>query len=433
VTALSPTGARHPFVWVPSLYVAEALPFVGTMMVSVLMYKSLGLSDGQIAMFTSLVAWPWSLKPLWSGFMERAHSKRHLVAATQIAAGVGFALIAFCLPSAGFVVWSLALFAFVAFASASHDIAADGLYIESLRGDQQAQYIGYASGFWNVGRVLAQGGLVWIAGRLEIVHGPRVAWGVVMGLFAAILILLGLYHWRVLPAAPGVARARVRPPVGEELREVVVTFFRKKHVLWGLAFVVLYRFAEGQAMKILPLFLRADREKGGLGLPTDTVGLIYGIFGALACIAGAILGGHFASKRRLQDALLPLCLIFNLPYLAYVALAFLQPTDLAVVSAAVVVEWFGYGFGFVAVTLFMMQQLASGAYRMSHYAIATSAMNLGLLLPGTWSGWLSDWLGYRQFFLWVMASTLVSIIVASRVPFKTDDEIACETPATHAA
>jgi PAT family beta-lactamase induction signal transducer AmpG len=422
------SAVRNPFTWVPSLYVAEALPFVGTMMVSVLMYKSLGLSDGQIAMFTSLVAWPWSLKPLWSGLMERARSKRHLVAATQVAAGVGFALIALCLPSAGFVGWSLALFAFVAFASASHDIAADGLYIESLRSDQQAQYIGYASGFWNFGRVVAQGGLVWVAGKIELVYGPRPAWMIVMGLFGAILVLLGLYHWRALPATTGV-RLAARPPVGEELRDVVVTFLRKKHVVWGLAFVVLYRFAEGQAMKILPLFLRADREKGGLGLPTDTVGLIYGIFGALACIAGAILGGHFAAKRRLRDALLPLCLVFNLPYLAYVALAVLQPTDLTVVSAAVIVEWFGYGFGFVAVTLFMMQQLASGAYKMSHYAIATSAMNLGLLLPGTWSGWLSDWLGYRQFFLWVMVSTIVSIVVASRVPFKSEDEIAYENAA----
>lgn len=186
-------------------------------------------------------------------------------------------------------------------------------------------------------------------------------------------------------------------------------------------------------MKILPLFLRADRARGGLGLATDLVGVAYGTLGAIACIAGAVLGGHFAARRGLRAALLPLCATFNLPYLCYVALAWAQPSTIGPVAAAIVVEWFGYGFGFVAVTLFMMQQMASGRYKMSHYAIATSAMNLGLILPGAWSGWLSDHLGYRRFFLWVMASTIVSFLVAWRVPFKTDAELAAEEPADAAA
>jgi PAT family beta-lactamase induction signal transducer AmpG len=343
---------------------------------------------------------------------------------------VAFAFLALTLSADAFVRASLAMFALIAFTSASHDIAADGLYIEALRPDQQARYIGYAGGFWNIGRVLAVGGLVWLAGVLEHTQGPVVAWGIVMSLFGAILIALGIYHSRMLPSARRTIEAKSAREITRELKDVAQSFFAKRHVYWGLAFVILYRFAEGQAMKILPLFLRAERERGGLGLSTETVGITYGAFGAAACIVGSILGGHFAATRPLRRAILPLCLAFNLPYLAYLFLAFTQPTNLAIIGAAVVVEWLGYGFGFVAVTLFMMQQLATGPYKMSHYAFATSAMNLGLILPGLWSGWLSDLLGYRYFFLWVMAATTVSLLAAWRVPFKSAEELAGEnTPA----
>jgi PAT family beta-lactamase induction signal transducer AmpG len=412
--------------------VAEALPFVGTTAVSVLMYKSLGLTDTRIAVFTSLVAWPWSLKPLWSGLLESAGPKRRLVAGTQILAGAALALMALVIPLPAFATWSLALFAVVAFTSASHDIAADGLYIEALSNAQQARYIGYASGFWNLGRVMAAGGLVWMAGRLEAAKGPVVAWTTAMVLFGGVLVLFGLYHLRALPPAPSLAQSDARAR-SREFRDAVTTFFRKRHVWAGLLFVILYRFAEGQAVKILPLFLRASRDHGGLGLSTETVGITYGTFGAVACIAGSILGGHFASGRSLRERLLPLCVIFNVPYLAYVFLAWTQPANMGVITAAVVVEWFGYGFGFVAVTLFMMQQMASGRYKMSHYAIATSAMNLGLLLPGFWSGWLSDLVGYRIFFLWVIAASVVSLAAAWRVPFKSDDELAAEESEPRAA
>jgi len=425
---------KHPALWVPTLYVAEGIPFVATATVSVLMYKSLGLPDSKIAAFTSLVMWPWTLKPLWSPFMEMYKTKKFFVVATQFLGGLSFALLAFSLSSDSFVRYSLAFFALIAFNSATHDIAADGLYIASLSRENQAKFVGVQSACWNIGKVLAQGALVNVAGVLEKKLGPQAGWGIVMGVFATILILFSIYHRIMLPSGKPAQRVGSAKDTFREFWHVTVTFFRKKHVWWGIAFIILYRFAEGQAQKIFPLFLRADRARGGLGLSTNDVGIGYGWIGPLPFIAGSILGGYFASRLTLRRAMVPLCAIFNLPYIAYLFLAWVQPDSLAVVAGAIAVEMFGYGFGFVAVTLFMMQQMATGPYKMAHYAVATGVMNLGLMLPGFWSGYLSDAIGYKNFFVWVMASTVISFIVTWLVPFKTEAEIAGENEAVaHAA
>ena len=418
--------ATHPALWVPTLYTAEGLPFIATLVASVQMYKSLGLSDTQIAAMVSLVAWPWSLKPLWSGFMESFKTKKHFVVATQLIGGACFGLLALSLSSDSFVGWSLALFAIIAFNSATHDIAADGTYIEALSTEQQARFIGWQGAFWNLGKILAQGVFVALAGWLEGRQGPRAAWAIVMASMGALLIVFGLYHQRVLPAGRRAPQVKSTAEVFAEFWHVLTTFFQKRYVFWGLTFVLLYSLAEGQAQRILPLFLRAERDKGGLGLSTAEVGIAYGTFGAAAFVVGSICAGYFTARLNLRRALLPLCAIFNLPYIVYVFLAYAQPASFWVVTAAIVVEWFGYGFGFVAVTLFMMQQLATGKYKMSHYAIGTSAMNLGLILPGAWSGWLSDQIGYKNFFIWVMVSTVFSFVATWLVPFKSAEEIAAE-------
>jgi len=424
---------RHPALWVPTLYVAEGLPFVATGTVSVLMYKSLGLSDAKIAAFTSLVMWPWTLKPLWSPFMEMYRTKKFFVLSTQFLGGLSFALLAFSLSSDAFVRYSLAFFALIAFNSATHDIAADGLYIESLSKENQAKFVGVQGACWNIGKILAQGALVNVAGVLETKMGPKAGWAIVMGIFAAVLVLFSIYHRVMLPTGKQATRVGTTKDTLREFWHVTVTFFRKKHVWWGVAFIILYRFAEGQAQKIFPLFLRADRANGGLGLSTGDVGIGYGWIGPLPFILGSIVGGYFASKMTLRRALLPLCAIFNLPYLAYLFLAWTKPASLVVVAGAITVEMFGYGFGFVAVTLFMMQQMATGPYKMAHYAVATGVMNLGLILPGLWTGYLSDAIGYKNFFLWVMASTLISFIVTWLVPFKNEEEVAAENEATQLA
>lgn len=409
---------KHPATWVPTLYFSEGLPFVATATVSVLMYKSLGLSDAQIALFTTLVMWPWTLKPLWGPLLEMFKTKKHFVVATQFIGGVAFGLLALSLPLEGFLGYSLAMFVIIAFNSATHDIAADGLYINTLSPDEQARYVGWQGAFYNVAKVLSQGALVYIAGRLELTIGVTQAWMVVMGLFGAILILMGLYHLKMLPTGGTSTEVQSVGEAFQTFGKVVKSFFEKKHILWGLAFIILFRTAEGQLTKIVPLFMRASREDGGLGLLTSDIGIAYGIFGAAAFVLGSILGGYFVANRGLKSSIFILAVIFNVPDAVYAYLAYTVPESFVIICTAITIEWFGYGFGFVGIILFMMQQIAPGKYKMAHYAFATAVMNLGFMLPSMISGYISDYLGYKNFFLWVMVATIPSFLVAWYVPFK---------------
>lgn len=412
------TKQRHPATWVPTLYFSEGLPFVATATVSVLMYKSLGLTDAQIAFFTTLVMWPWTLKPLWGPLLEMFKTKKHFVVITQFIGGICFGLLALTLPLEGFMQYSLIMFVIIAFNSATHDIAADGVYINTLDSKQQAQYVGWQGAFYNVAKVLSQGALVYVAGKLELTIGVTEAWMVVMGLFGAILILLSLYHLKMLPSGGSSTRVETVSEAFRTFKEVVISFFQKKNVLWGLAFIILFRSAEGQLTKIVPLFMRATREEGGLGLLTSDIGIAYGIFGAAAFVLGSILGGYFVARRGLKSSIFLLCIIFNVPDVVYAYLAFDLPENFAIICAAISLEWFGYGFGFVGIILFMMQQIAPGKYKMAHYAFATAVMNLGFMLPSMVSGYVSDYLGYKNFFLWVLVATIPSFLAAWFVPFK---------------
>jgi PAT family beta-lactamase induction signal transducer AmpG len=268
---------------------------------------------------------------------------------------------------------------------------------------------------------------VYLAGRLEKSIGVVPAWTIVMCSFGAILILMSIYHWHFLPTGGKSSQVKTVRETLTTFWDVVVTFFEKKYIIWGIVFLVLYRFAEGQAIKIVPLFMRAAREHGGLGLSTEDVGVLYGFFPPIAYILGSILSGYFASKRGLRKALLVLCAFFNIPFAVYTFLAILQPTDFVTITGLVVFEYFGYGFGFVGLILYMMQQIAPGRYKMAHYAFATSLMQLGFLIPSMISGFVSDFLGYRDFFIWVMIATIPSFLVAWLVPFRdTSSEGAVE-------
>ncbi len=412
-----------PARWVPTLYFAEGLPFVAIAVVSTLMYKGLGVSDAQIAFWTSLVMLPWTLKPLWGPLLEMFRTKKWFVVLTQSVVGVCFALLAFALPLSSFFQYTLALFAIIAFNGATHDIAADGLYISVLSPKRQSEFVGWQGASYNVAKIFTQGFLVYIAGQLENSIGILHAWMIVMGVFGAIMLLLGLYHSRFLPAG---ADAGAKPTAKEAMRtigDVIRTFFTKKHIWAGIAFIILYRFAEGQAVKIVPLFMKAAREHGGLALTTSEIGIIYGTFGAAAFVVGSILAGYFTARRGLRKSLLILCAFFNIPFAVYAFLAITQPTQLLVIGAAVVFEYFGYGFGFVGLTLFMMQQIAPGKYRTAHYAFATGIMSLGMMIPSMLSGFVSDWLGYRDFFIWVVVATIPSFLVTWLVPFReTEDD-----------
>lgn len=436
------TNGRSPISWVPTLYFAMGMPFVVLNMVCVLMFKGLDVSDAQIALWTSIIMFPWTLKPLWSPLLEMYKTKKFFVIVTQIATGCIFGLVALALHLPNFFAVCIALLAVIALSGATHDVAADGVYMASLSKDDQARYIGWQGAFYNIAKIAATGGLVMLAGVL-IKHftgdvntldaaaaavakrqGTVMAWTVIMAVIGVIMVLLGLYNAKFVPADHRDATAD-RPGLKEtmiELGNVFVDLFRKRHIIYYIFFIILYRFAEGFVMKIVPLFLKADRANQGLGLSEEQIGLCYGTFGAAAFVIGSILAGYYVAHRGLQKSLFSLCCVFNLPFVAYTLLAIYQPESLWLIGGGIVLEYFGYGFGFVGLTLFMMQQIAPGKHQMAHYAFASGIMNLGVMLPGMLSGYVSDWLGYRDFFIFVLVCTIPAFLITWFVPFTYPDK-----------
>lgn len=436
------TNGRSPISWVPTLYFAMGMPFVVLNMVCVLMFKGLDVSDAQIALWTSIIMFPWTLKPLWSPLLEMYKTKKFFVIVTQIATGCIFGLVALALHLPDFFAVCIALLAVIALSGATHDVAADGVYMASLSKEDQARYIGWQGAFYNIAKIAATGGLVMLAGVL-IKHftgdvstldataaavakrqGTVMAWTVIMAVIGLIMVLLGLYNAKFVPADHRDATAE-RPGFKEtmvELGNVFVDLFRKRHIIYYIFFIILYRFAEGFVMKIVPLFLKADRANQGLGLSEEEIGLCYGTFGAAAFVIGSILAGYYVAHRGLQKSLFSLCCVFNLPFVAYTLLAIYQPESLWLIGGGIVLEYFGYGFGFVGLTLFMMQQIAPGKHQMAHYAFASGIMNLGVMLPGMLSGYVSDWLGYRNFFIFVLVCTIPAFLITWFVPFTYPDK-----------
>ena len=415
-------NTKHPLSWVPSTYFAMGLPFIVINQTAALMYKDLGISDTEITKWTSLIILPWSLKFLISPMLEMAKSKRIFVILTQLITAVMFYMVASTLGLNNFFSLSIALLAVVGLSGATHDIAADGLYIESLSTSQQAEYIGWQGAFYNIAKIVSSGGFVYLAGELGKSMGVIKGWAVVMVVLGVLMTVIGIVHIKTLPN-PINQQQRNAKEGFVVLWDVIKTFFEKKNIIYYFFFIILYRFAEGFAIKMAPLFLKASREAGGLGLSTSQIGTIYGTLGAAAFVIGSLLAGKFISKRGLKKTLLQLVLIFNIPFAVYFVLAFFQPENLAIISLAVIFEYFGYGFGFVGLTLFMMQQIAPGKYKMAHYAFATSIMNLGVMIPSYMSGALSDMLGYKMFFGWVVIATIPSILITKYVPFTNKEEI----------
>ena len=436
------TTGRSPISWVPTLYFAMGMPFVVLNMVCVLMFKGLDVSDAQIAFWTSLIMLPWTLKPLWSPLLEMYRTKKFFVITTQMATGCIFGLVALALHLPNFFAVCIALLAIIALSGATHDVAADGVYMAALSKDDQARYIGWQGAFYNIAKIAATGGLVMLAGELiehftgdtsamdaaaaatAKHHGTVMAWTAIMAVIGIVMVMLGLYNAKFVPGEEAKAKAD-RPNLAETMHDLVDTFvdlFRKRHIVYYIFFIVLYRFAEGFVMKIVPLFLKADRADQGLGLSETEIGLCYGTFGAAAFVIGSVLAGYYVAHRGLQKSLFSLCCVFNLPFVAYTLLAIYQPESLWLIGGGIVLEYFGYGFGFVGLTLFMMQQIAPGKHQMAHYAFASGIMNLGVMLPGMLSGYVSDWLGYRDFFIFVLFCTIPAFLITWFVPFTYPDK-----------
>jgi PAT family beta-lactamase induction signal transducer AmpG len=412
----------HPATWLPSAYLAEGIPFAMVIWVAGTMFKDLGHSDSQITLSTASIGIVWSLKPLWAALLDIYGTKRLWVLATQGLLALLLAVLAATLRLESYFHAAIVTLWLLAFASATQDICVDGIYISALDERKQAAWIGVQGTCWNVGRIFATAAVVWTAGRLRACgYAPKTAWTVALGLSAATMFALATYHSLVLPRDP-VTR---RPPSGKEavatFADAFRAFFRKPAIAGMLAFVFLYRAGEGFLLVEAPLFMQSPLEHGGLGLTLGQKAFVDGSVSTTMSIVGGLLGGRFAARLGLKRSLLLLALCMNVPHLCYVVLAFAgsptSPLSFHAIQLLVSVEKFGYSFGFVGNMLYMMQQLAPGPYRMTHYAFATALMNLVLVPTQMASGPLADRLGYRRFFVMVLAASVPSILAAWRAPF----------------
>ncbi len=418
----------NPWAWIPSLYFAEGIPYVAVVTVSVIMYKNLGLSNTDIALYTSLLSFPWVIKPIWSPFVDLLKTKRWWIVSMQLLIGAGLAGIAFCLPTTFFVQATLAFFWMLAFSSATHDIAADGFYMLALDPDKQAFFVGIRSTFYRIATIFGQGVLVFFAGYLGKKYDNfSFAWAVVFFILAGLFVAFFAYHKFILPR-PDVDKPNPDITSKSIMREFGITFatfFTKKYAVAGIFFMLTYRFAESQLLKLIQPFLIDSREIGGLGLDTQEVGLVYGTMGVIGLTIGGILGGIVAAKGGLKKWLWPMMMSMLLTVATFVYLAYVQPQSIWVINLCVVIEQFGYGFGFTAYMLFLMYY-SEGEHKTAHYAICTGFMALGMMLPGMIAGWIQEQLGYQHFFVWVMICSLVPILSASLL--KIDPEYGKSRP-----
>ncbi len=414
----------RPWAWIPTLYFAEGLPYALTMSVAVVLYKNLGLSNRDIAFYTGWLYLPWVIKPLWGPVVDRLKTRRHWIWSLQLVIGAALAGVACSLPTTHFLQLSLGFFWLVAFSSATHDIAADGFYILANTEQEQAFFSGIRNTCYRVATITAQGGLVVLAGVIQARTGSYVtAWTAVFGLMAALLAGFGLYHLCILPRPSGdqpghaasAGDASASPGFLTEFFITFRTFFQKPKILTLLLFLLLYRLGEAQLVRMVQPFLLDPRAAGGLGLDNRQVGLIYGTLGVLSLLAGGLLGGFVVSRRGLKFWLWPMLLAIHLPDAVFIWLAYAQPANVPVIAVGLMLEQFGYGFGFTAFMLYMIY-LARGPHPTAHYALCTGFMALGMMLPGSWSGWLQEHLGYPHFFLWVVLATIPSFLVVARLP-----------------
>jgi PAT family beta-lactamase induction signal transducer AmpG len=404
-------SARNPWAWIPTLYFAQGLPYVAVMTISVIMYKRLGLSNTDIALYTGWLYLPWVIKPFWSPFVDIISTKRHWTITMQWLIGIAFAGIAFALPTSFFFSLTLAIFWLVGFTSATHDIAADGYYMLALTEHQQSLYVGIRSTFYRIATVAGQGLLVILAGAIEDSSGDiPFAWSVVFGILSVMFLSFALYHSRILPKVEQTSSRQFATAndVWREFITVFAEFFRKKQVGVAIVFMLLYRLPEAQLVKLINPFLLDPPSAGGLGLSTGQVGIVYGTVGIIGLTLGGIIGGITAARRGLKFWLRPMAWSMSLTCLTFVYLSFAGEPSLTVVNVCVFIEQFGYGFGFTAYMLYLIY-FSEGRHRTAHYSICTGFMALGMMLPGMAAGWIQETIGYQNFFIWTMICCIATI------------------------
>ncbi|MBR4801362.1 MAG: MFS transporter [Bacteroidales bacterium] len=437
---------RNPWLWVPTLYFAEGIPYFIVNTISVLMFTNMGVPNDQNARFTSLLYLPWLLKCLWGPFVDVVKTKRWWILSMQLLMSAAFILLAVTMPhpdaatiaekstSISLFYTTLIIFLITAFASATHDIAADGFYMLALPQNQQSAFVGIRSTFYRISSVFGQGVLVAIAGWLEKQGDVPRAWLLTMVITAVIFGLVTLYHTFAIPRSksdkPNIQYDENGKAKGiwSDFARSFVTFFKKPLVWLGIAFMLLYRLPEAFLIKMIMPFLKDARAEnlvdgsfigGGLELPTETIGLAYGTIGVVALLAGGILGGIYASKLGLKKSLWPMAACMILPCLTFCYLAIFQPTNIIAIIIAIAIEQFGYGFGFTAYMLFMMY-LSEGDFKTSHYALCTAFMAASMMIPGFFAGDLQMAVGYKTFFWIVVACGVATMLVTFLAKRKVD-------------
>ncbi len=402
----SKKSKSNPWTWIPTLYFAEGLPYVLVMTVSVIMYKNLGVSNSDIAFYTSWLYLPWVIKPLWSPFVDLLKTKRWWIYSMQMLIGIGLAGIAFFIPTSYFFQTTLAFFWLLAFSSATHDIAADGFYMLALKENEQSLFVGIRNTFYRIATVTGEGLLVMLAGYLSTKIGSMAyAWSLTFFVVAGLFLAIFAYHHFQLPKP----QVDVKNSL-QNFGELFISFFKKKNIVISFLFLLLYRFGEAQLAKLAAPFLLDSVEVGGLGVSTENVGFFKGTIGVIALLAGGILGGIVVAKDGLKRWLWPMALLMNLPNLIYVYFAYAQPQLLWIIASGVAFEQFGYGFGFTAFMLYLIF-ISQGEFKTAHYAIGTGIMALGMMLPGMFAGYIQEAVGYAPFFIWVCLCTFPGFIL----------------------
>jgi PAT family beta-lactamase induction signal transducer AmpG len=409
---------NKPWYWIPFLNFASGFPYAIIISVSVIMYKNLGIANEDIGVYTSLLYLPWVIKPLWSPFIDLYATKRKWFLAMQLVIAIAFLVVGITIPMNHFFMLSLALFWVAAFASASNDVASDGFYMLALSKEQQAFFLGIRSTFYRLSMLTANGLIVILGGFLEHKFGDKSkAWSYTMIVVALIMVFLTVYNFFTTPKAEESTETETTHKVS--FGEVFATFFQKKQIGLILAFILLFRLGESQLLKMLTPFLIDEKAKGGLGLTTEDVGIIYGTFGVTALVIGGILGGIAISKGGLRKWMLPMFLAMHLPIIGFILLAHFHPASIYYIYATVIAEQFGYGFGFAAFMMYLIY-VAEGESKTSHYSIATGFMALGMMLPGMLSGYIQQYLGYGNFFIWVFCATIPGLILSQFLKYPAE-------------
>ncbi|WP_439504929.1 hypothetical protein [Sediminibacterium sp.] len=414
------TNKIAPLNWISSTWIASGIPFIALSSTAAIMYDSLGLPDDEIAFWTSFIMLPWALKFLWAPLLEMFMTKRYFVYVSQFFLGALFALVSVSLIADSFFGLSIGLFTAIAFAAATQDLAADGIYINELNQTEQQQYMGWQVVFKNIAKVLFGPALVALAFVIEESYGLKAAWMTIMMIYALAMMLLGVISAYNLPVGgKAVHTVESAPEAVVIYWDVVVQFFKKQNLAIGLFFIFFYRLAEAQAIKIAPLFFTATRIEGGLAFDQEETNFTFNVLGVIAFVLGSFVSGYFVAARTFnRKTLLFLCTAMNLSLIIYAYLALFQPVDEMPIMLMVAFQHFCYGFGLLALVFFILQEITPGKYRLAYFSFASAVMYLAYIIPAMFSGLLSEYMGFYDFYIWILICTLPAYFMSAVVPLK---------------